>query len=258
MFIYRLNIFCVLFFLVFFFFVGVWRFYPLSFYAIPSFHQTHTYTNVYQCRKCYLVELLLRLAHKQENEMERKKTFGFTTLTKALHFPKNRRNDSHKNTDRKKKTLHKTIVIVTTGKKIQAKSFCVDLSIPFAFSIFLSIHIYFFGIRSFPPHKTHFARIAFSSTLIELSASGNAMVLLHCESCECICNFLLIILERDVSGYNAVIVLSWIAKWRWDAMWCVGWLWVCVCAWEKREQRPAGKKYIWTNRHISKGKLSNK
>lgn len=31
---------------------------------------THTHTTVYHCRKCYLVELLLRLAHKQESDRE--------------------------------------------------------------------------------------------------------------------------------------------------------------------------------------------
>lgn len=124
MFIYRLNIFCVLFILDTFFSLSVKLvFVTHCFYSLCDFilEWLSTSTIVYHCSKCYLVELLLRLAHKPSNMKKKKKkeTFEFTTLTKALHFS-NSSNGIHK----KRATytpfflsfspsLHSTIVIVT-------------------------------------------------------------------------------------------------------------------------------------------------
>lgn len=67
MFIYRLNFFCVLF-VSQFLFCGCMKL--LSCLTSSRFivEWLSTSTTVYHCRKWYLVELLLRLAHKQENE----------------------------------------------------------------------------------------------------------------------------------------------------------------------------------------------
>lgn len=63
---------------------------------------------------------------------------------------------------------------------------------------------------------------------------------------EYICNFLCIILQRDVSGYNGVIVLSWIAKWRWDLSRFIisiylGWLFTMFAVFHAQEKKNLNK-----------------